>query len=66
MTKTAIDMHTTVYASHHENERRITVDEYGDGEVWMCIIVPGGSTSLILTYEEAQKVIEGIQKVMSV
>ena len=50
MTKTAIDMHTTVYASHHENERRITVDEYGDGEVWICINVPGSSTSLILTY----------------
>lgn len=64
MTKTKDDVHTTIYASNHDQTRRITVDEYDEG-VWVCINVPGGSASIILTHEEAQKVIEGIQKVMS-
>ena len=63
---TSFDMQTMIKASHYEGNRRVTVDEYGDKEVWMSIGVQGGSASLVLTFEEAKQVIEAINKVMSV
>lgn len=66
MEKTAFDMQTMIKASHYDGNRRVTVDEYGDKEVWMSISVMGGSASLVLTFDEAKQVIEAINKVMSV
>ena len=64
MSKTAFDLQTIIKSSHHEDQRRIAIDEYGDEKLWVSINVQGGSASIVLTFEEVKRLIEAMNKVM--
>lgn len=47
-----------------EGERRLFIDTYEDAGVWLSLSVRGGSAYCSLTIEEAEKVVNALQRVI--
>lgn len=54
------DLETVV---HTKQQTSVTVDKWDDG-VWLHIMVRGGSAMTVLTKEEAQELMRGLQAVL--
>ena len=56
------DLNTTIL-TNNEN-RRIIVDEYSDDSIWLSMQLEGASFYTSMSFEQAQQLIEAINKVM--
>ena len=54
------DLETVV---HTEEQTTVCVDRWDDG-VWLSIQVHGGSARTILTREEAERLVQGLQAIL--
>lgn len=48
----------------HDGERRMFVDQYEDSGVWLSLSVKGGSAYCSMTIEQAEKVVDALQRVI--
>ena len=56
------DIETTIYTSENV---RISVDEWNDGGVWLGLQARGSSMNAVLTRNEAEKMLKGLQAILS-
>lgn len=55
------DIETTIYTSENV---RISVDEWDDGGVWLGLQARGSSMNAVLTRNEAEKMLKGLQAIL--
>ena len=46
-------------------ERVVFVDKYDDNEMWLSIQVSGGGVNCTLTFDQARKMVEAINRVLA-
>jgi hypothetical protein len=46
-------------------ERVVFVDKYDDNEMWLSIQVSGGGANCTLTFDQARKMVEAINRVLA-
>ena len=45
-------------------DRRVFIDRYDDGEVWLSVQLNGGGANCVLSIEQAKAMIEALNKVV--
>jgi len=56
------EIETTFYTADHS---RVHVSEWDEGGSWVSLAVRGGSTHVVLTREETQQLIAGLQAILA-
>jgi len=56
------DLGTTIKTT--DDDRRVFVDKYDDGVVWLSVSVSGGGANCTLTFDQAKAMIKAINTVM--
>jgi len=56
------DIQTTIYT---KEEVRISVDEWDDGGAWLGLQQQGSSAYAVLTRDEAEQMLKGLQAILA-
>lgn len=56
------DLYTRI--NTRDDDRRIFIDKYDDGQVWLSLQLNGGGSNCVLTLDQAKAVVAALNKVI--